>query len=160
MKAVVAAFNQEKALVGAFSVITNLRMELFEALHSTAACGYEYWSCTRVIWGEKFITADILPGQDCPPRTWQTVTRCAKLSPPTIDDWVTSNNSSALKGLYFLPVWWSAGCQCGHLRWILASPQCPGAVTDRPATSSLSSGWSPWPHQPSRYCRYCRYSHQ
>ena len=34
MKAVVAAFNQEKALVGAFSVITNLRMELFEALIS------------------------------------------------------------------------------------------------------------------------------
>ena len=32
MKAVVAAFNQEKALVGAFSVITDLRMELFEAL--------------------------------------------------------------------------------------------------------------------------------
>ena len=32
VKAVVAAFNQEKALVGAFSVITNLRMELFEAL--------------------------------------------------------------------------------------------------------------------------------
>ena len=35
MKAVVAAFNQEKALVGAFSVITNLWMELFEALVST-----------------------------------------------------------------------------------------------------------------------------
>ena len=35
MKAVVAAFNQEKALVGAFSVITNLRIELFEALIST-----------------------------------------------------------------------------------------------------------------------------
>ena len=32
MKAVVAAFNQEKALIGAFSVITNLRMELFQAL--------------------------------------------------------------------------------------------------------------------------------
>ena len=32
MKSVVAAFNQEKALVGAFSVITNLRMELFQAL--------------------------------------------------------------------------------------------------------------------------------
>ena len=32
MKAVVAAFNQEKALVGAFSVITNLQMELFQAL--------------------------------------------------------------------------------------------------------------------------------
>ena len=35
MKAVVAAFNQEKALVGAFSVITNLRIELFQALVST-----------------------------------------------------------------------------------------------------------------------------
>ena len=35
MKAVVAAFNQEKALVGAFSVITNLRMKLFEALVNT-----------------------------------------------------------------------------------------------------------------------------
>ena len=34
VKAVVAAFNQEKALVGAFSVITNLRMELFQALVS------------------------------------------------------------------------------------------------------------------------------
>ena len=35
MKAVVAAFNQEKALIGAFSVITNLRMELFQALGHT-----------------------------------------------------------------------------------------------------------------------------
>ena len=35
VKAVVAAFNQEKAIVGAFSVITNLRMELFEALLHT-----------------------------------------------------------------------------------------------------------------------------
>ena len=44
MKAVVAAFNPEKALVGAFSVITNLRMELFGAL-VTSRCvppvGYE-----------------------------------------------------------------------------------------------------------------------
>ena len=37
MKAVVAAFNQEKALVGAFSVITNLRMELFQALSTVRA---------------------------------------------------------------------------------------------------------------------------
>ena len=36
VKAVVAAFNQEKALVGAFSVIRNLRMELFEALLQAA----------------------------------------------------------------------------------------------------------------------------
>ena len=35
MKAVLVAFNQEKALVEAFSVITNLRMELFEALLSS-----------------------------------------------------------------------------------------------------------------------------
>ena len=40
MKAVVAAFNQEKALVGAFSVITNLRMELFEALLVVAVCDH------------------------------------------------------------------------------------------------------------------------
>ena len=32
MKALVGAFNQGKALVGAISVITNLRMDLFEAL--------------------------------------------------------------------------------------------------------------------------------
>ena len=32
MRAVEAAFKQKKALVGAFFVITNLRMELFEAL--------------------------------------------------------------------------------------------------------------------------------
>ena len=38
MEAVVAAFNQEKALVGAFSVITNLRMELFEALVPRVTC--------------------------------------------------------------------------------------------------------------------------
>ena len=38
MIVVVAAFNQEKALVGAFSVITNLRMDLFEALISIAGC--------------------------------------------------------------------------------------------------------------------------
>ena len=35
MKAVVAAFNQEKALVGAFSVIMNLWIKLFEALVSS-----------------------------------------------------------------------------------------------------------------------------
>ena len=37
MKAVVATFNQEKALLGAFSVITNLRMKLFEALVRTVS---------------------------------------------------------------------------------------------------------------------------
>ena len=42
MKAVVAAFNQEKALVGAFSVITNYRMELFQALVTVLTIGEHY----------------------------------------------------------------------------------------------------------------------
>ena len=41
MKAVVAAFNQEKALVKAFSVITNLRMDLFESLIAGDTVGAE-----------------------------------------------------------------------------------------------------------------------
>ena len=51
MKAVVAAFNQEKALVGAFSVITNLRMELFEALVVTELrlSGDQYLSKLRYL---------------------------------------------------------------------------------------------------------------
>ena len=44
MKAVVAAFNQEKALVGAFSVLTNLRMELFQAL---VEIWYDTWKDVR-----------------------------------------------------------------------------------------------------------------
>ena len=39
VKALVGAFNQEKDLVGAFSVITNLRMELFEALVPAPGAG-------------------------------------------------------------------------------------------------------------------------
>ena len=34
----IVSFNQEKAIVGAFSVITNLRMDLFEALVLTLTC--------------------------------------------------------------------------------------------------------------------------
>ena len=44
MKAVVAAFNQEKALVGAFSMITNLRMDLFETLEVT-----QVWDHVRIL---------------------------------------------------------------------------------------------------------------
>ena len=40
VKAVVAAFNQEKALVGAFYMITNLRMDFFEALAMTGPTLY------------------------------------------------------------------------------------------------------------------------
>ena len=52
MKAVVAAFNQEKALVGAFSVITNLRTELFLALVESLLWNvhlFRHYFCTDVI---------------------------------------------------------------------------------------------------------------
>ena len=45
MKAVVAAFNQEKALVGAFSGITNLRMDPFEALAAAHTASLEDKCC-------------------------------------------------------------------------------------------------------------------
>ena len=48
MKAVVAAFNQEKALVGAFSVITNLRTELFEALEDIATGDWKVCNLTNL----------------------------------------------------------------------------------------------------------------
>ena len=47
MKAVVAAFNQEKALIGAFSVLTNLRMELFQALVWTRSPDSGAWQLGR-----------------------------------------------------------------------------------------------------------------
>ena len=56
MKAVVAAFNQEKALVGASSVITNLRMELFEAL----ICSEEDVEL-RYKWGIQYLKQKTLP---------------------------------------------------------------------------------------------------
>ena len=59
MKAVVAAFNQEKALVGAFSVITNLRMELFQALVTTD-------HKTLVVELVDDVPVAVLRGVDCP----------------------------------------------------------------------------------------------
>ena len=64
VKAVVAAFNQEKALLGAFSVITNLRMELFEALihtatHSTAGYFALHCSLARTLFAFSPIFADL-----------------------------------------------------------------------------------------------------
>ena len=52
MKAVVGDFNQEKALVGAFSVITNLRMELFQALMvmvTLSPVSLQYRSATSLV---------------------------------------------------------------------------------------------------------------
>ena len=65
MKAVVAAFNQEKALVRAFSVITNLRMELFGALVDTGQSGqhcvpYGHLYSTRPLFDEAAQTLHLL----------------------------------------------------------------------------------------------------
>ena len=49
MKAVVAAFNQEKALVGAFSVIANLPMDIFGALVSTLHYNFLRLTVTLVL---------------------------------------------------------------------------------------------------------------
>ena len=48
------SFNQEKALVGAFSVITNLRMQLFEPVRHippgfSSVCGQQGWD-TAATW--------------------------------------------------------------------------------------------------------------
>ena len=45
MKALVGTFNQEKALLGSFSVITNLRMDFFQALVVTRA----RWDQTNLV---------------------------------------------------------------------------------------------------------------
>ena len=47
MKALVGAFNQEKALVGAFSVIMKTDCETDGALHSTGGDSYR---CYRLTW--------------------------------------------------------------------------------------------------------------
>ena len=52
MKAVVAAFHQEKALVGAFSVITNLRMELYEALERSVGGGRDCDNKITILLGQ------------------------------------------------------------------------------------------------------------
>ena len=51
MKAVVAAFNQEKVLVGAFFAITNLQMDLYQALLVT---------CRGEVVGGVHVCADVL----------------------------------------------------------------------------------------------------
>ena len=71
MKAVVAAFNQEKALVGAFSVITNLHMKLFEALVHTYCAQESYLHslnlCSAVLSTEAEATETEVMLTDYPP---------------------------------------------------------------------------------------------
>ena len=69
MRAVVAAFNQEKTLVGAFSVITNLRMELFQALLNTRAAVPD--TSTNLSWADRSQKGFILQWAD------HAATKCA-----------------------------------------------------------------------------------
>ena len=62
MKAVVAAFNQEKALVGAFSVITNLWMDLFEAQEYRRLLGGTF--CMNFVTLQKLYTEYELQGME------------------------------------------------------------------------------------------------
>ena len=62
MKAVVAAFNQEKALVGAFSVITNLLMDLLEALEYRRLLGGTF--CMNFVTLQKLYTEYELQGME------------------------------------------------------------------------------------------------
>ena len=63
-KAVVAAFNQEKALVEDFSMMMNLRMELFvpcDGIMLPGAAGRRRWTQDTVL---AVLPAGLLP---CPP---------------------------------------------------------------------------------------------
>ena len=71
MKAVVAAFNQEKALVGAFSVISNLRMELFGALVPNVL----FVEAHAVLLAERHVLRD---GDGAVPRDVRTVKHLAQ----------------------------------------------------------------------------------
>ena len=83
MKAVVAAFNQEKALVGAFSVITNLRMELFEALDNTQ-CGGDKELSASFVAVMRNISQELLtsswPAREWEDTGWKLSWNCCKIN--------------------------------------------------------------------------------
>ena len=60
---VVAAFNLEKALVGAFSVLTNLRMEHFQALVREQLCTKT--TCPGTLYNQQYFTCDWWFNVDC-----------------------------------------------------------------------------------------------
>ena len=59
MIVLVGDFNQEKGLVGAFSVITNLRMELFEALVNSDIVQVKIWFQNRRNKWKRQLAADM-----------------------------------------------------------------------------------------------------
>ena len=119
MKAVVAAFNQEKALVGAFSVITNLRMQRFEErlsarLQITSAI---IGCCGRGLAGPGLVSPQI---RDCS-------VICShphlNLATPSVWKWTLPVYLHCiLANPRFIPTFWghfflsSSSHQCGH-KW-------------------------------------------
>ena len=85
MKAVVAAFNQEKALVGAFSVITNLWMELFEALELSIR--------------ESVTAQNKISSLPQPMRTFCPIQPSYSNDPPTMNTSYSCNNKNLLNHL-------------------------------------------------------------
>ena len=87
MKAVVAAFNQEKALVGAFSVITNLRMELFQALVFTVRTNIQatlVMSITRIITSPSITHYHHIPFQQRKQRWFPVPDKCLRSTLSTL----------------------------------------------------------------------------
>ena len=96
MKAVVAAFNQEKALVGAFSVITNLRMDFFGALiprllsvqqaaaHLSRRLRRERRSCFPIMFAELIIFSLLITSRTCIPDMEQNQSNFTKYLRPYI----------------------------------------------------------------------------
>ena len=65
MKALVGAFNQEKALVGAFSVIVNLRMDLRFKLYNQGRSRFKkryftFWNNYNIITNSFFLIGLII----------------------------------------------------------------------------------------------------
>ena len=69
-------FNQEKALLGAFSVITNLRMELFQALVNivVVVCIMTVSRAAPLSQTTQLLATAAVPP---PPATWQARARCS-----------------------------------------------------------------------------------
>ena len=91
MKAVVAAFNQEKALVGAFSVITNLRMELFGALVKTRTVCCQLWEGFLLHGASCAAPGAVVTGEN----PW---CRCRLQTAVMLQYYVDTNNSGNIHG--------------------------------------------------------------
>ena len=101
MEAVVAAFNQEKALVGAFSVITNLRMELFQALLDTETGLCTFYISTPAT--AEYYTLVMVAGCNW---GWSIIASCNWTQQETRSDWFSTELGDVFFDTILLwPVW-------------------------------------------------------